>query len=360
MAPLGADRLEISKRGWRGAMKHLVYWLAKYTGVFALCRWITRKDVRVLCYHGIWIGQGEHFGNFLYMSPEKFSNRMAQLKRLGYPVITLDEALQRLEQDELEDCSTAITIDDGWFGSYQHMVPALEAQRFPAMIYLTTYYCEKQTPVFDVAIQYMVARSRATHIDLAKLGIGSNERLVLQTDSEKNLAIERLQEAADEFRGVDARREFVRRVGSLLAIDYTEIEQGRWFHLMSPEQVTDSAQRGMDFQLHTHRHRLSHRGESTLVQELADNRKSLAPLVRGDQKHFCYPSGIYEKSDWPALEASGVISATTTEMGFVTKSSNRYALPRLLDGQEVSNLEFEAELSGFGEIKRRLRSSIGG
>jgi hypothetical protein len=49
------------------------------------------------------------------------------------------------------------------------------------------------------------------------------------------------------------------------------------------------------------------------------------------------------------------VSATTTDIGLVAADSPPYALPRILDGQDITDLEFEAELCGFMQLLRRLR-----
>jgi hypothetical protein len=60
----------------------------------------------------------------------------------------------------------------------------------------------------------------------------------------------------------------------------------------------------------------------------------------------------------PYLKACAVSSATTVEPGFVTKRSDPYALPRILDGESTTDLEFEAELCGFLELGRRLKGMV--
>ncbi len=123
--------------------------VAKYSGLFALARILTARKTRVLAYHGIWLGEG-HFGNFLYMSADKFAARMALLKKWRYPVVPFkgrpDKAQHR--------CPTVITIDDGWYSAWASMLPALEKHNYPATVYLTTYYCLHQAPVIDVALSY--------------------------------------------------------------------------------------------------------------------------------------------------------------------------------------------------------------
>jgi peptidoglycan/xylan/chitin deacetylase (PgdA/CDA1 family) len=111
-------------------------------------------------------------------------------------------------------------------------------------------------------------------------------------------------------------------------------------------------QRGLDIQLHTHRHRISKAGHFCIEEEVEDNRARLEPLTGQPLQHFCYPSGVYDRAIWPDLKKIGIASATTTAPGLVGRSAEIYALPRILDGEHVSDLEFEAELSGLLELKR--------
>ena len=55
------------------------------------------------------------------------------------------------------------------------------------------------------------------------------------------------------------------------------------------------------------------------------------------------------------MAAVGVKSATTIEPGLNYPDTPRFALRRLMDGHPVSDIEFEAEMTGFMEIVRALR-----
>ena len=100
--------------------------------------------------------------------------------------------------------------------------------------------------------------------------------------------------------------------------------------------------------------------------EIAENRAVLERLVSHPLEHFCYPSGAYALPDGRLLFASelnqgewlaalGVKSATTIEPGLNYPDTPRFALRRLMDGHPVSDIEFEAEMTGFLEIIRALR-----
>jgi peptidoglycan/xylan/chitin deacetylase (PgdA/CDA1 family) len=334
-------------------VKHLILLLAKYSGLFRLSRWYTRKNMRILAYHGIWMGEG-HFGNFLYMSADKFSRRMQKIRSLKVPVLDLGEALRRQQLGTLPDHTTVITIDDGWYSTYLHMLPELEKHHFPATIYVTTYYCERQFPVFAVFIQYMFSKTSAASINLAKLGIREHGEILITEDSERERAKSIIFDYAIRLPTEADRQSLAAKIGDVLDIDCEQLIKNQVFHLISLQQLRDMDRRGFDLQLHTHRHRVFHDGVDCLEKELRDNIDCLKQITNRPLEHFCYPSGVYSDRFLPTLKAANVCSATTTEVGLVDRSTNRLALPRILDGELVSDLEFEAELHGFFELKRRL------
>jgi hypothetical protein len=91
-------------------------------------------------------------------------------------------------------------------------------------------------------------------------------------------------------------------------------------------------------------------------REILDNRAFLSGLVERPLEHFCYPSGVWSKEQWPWLSALGVTNATTCDLGLNYPDTPCYALKRFLDFDDLRPIEFAAELSGFSECARRLRS----
>ena len=335
-------------------MKLFVFRFAKACGLFALSRWLTRRGLRILCYHGIWLGEG-HYGNFLFMTPEKFAARMAFLARSGYPVLGLDEATAGLKNGTLPPGATAITIDDGWHGTYRHMLPALEAHRLPATVYVTTYFAERQSPVFDLVVRYLLDRAGPRELDLAVLGIPGGGRVALgdaEARAEAGAAIMAHGRTALDGPGRDA---FGAQLAAALGLDYQTLVERKVFHLMALSEIEDAVRRGHDIQLHSHRHSIPLDDLDGLAREIADNRARLEPIAKRRLRHFCYPSGIYERTVWPHLDALEIDSATTIEQGINFAGAPPLGLKRLLDGQEVELIEFEAELCGFVELTRRLR-----
>jgi len=73
--------------------------------------------------------------------------------------------------------------------------------------------------------------------------------------------------------------------------------------------------------------------------------------------HFCYPSGVYDPRFLPWLGESGVVSGTTCETGFASRDSNRLLLPRFLDNNTLSPIEFESWLTGISSALPRRRAN---
>ncbi|WHU02822.1 polysaccharide deacetylase family protein [Sphingomonas sp. NIBR02145] len=296
--------------------------LAGLAGLSALARRATASQLRILCYHGLWLAPGAPHGNCLFMTPALFADRMARLARSGRPVLPLGEAVERLAADRLPAGAVVLTIDDGWASTHSHMLPVLEAHRLPATLYATTWYAERDLPVVNVAVDYLVAASG-------------------RTDQNCTATIRRI-EALPEADRLDALRAFGRALGvgeAWLAC--------RQFHLMGPDALADAHARGLDIQLHTHRHIDVAGRIGQLVPEIEANRAALRAATGGAAaEHFCYPSGTFHPSAPALLAASGVRSATLVSEGLNAPGANPYALRRFVDAQHVPMASFQAYLDG--------------
>lgn len=338
------------RRGLRGPVLRT----AKALGLFALARRLTRRRLRILCYHGGALADEHRFSPGTFMTGETFARRMAYLACERYPVLPLDEAVRRLDDGTLPDCATAITIDDGWYGTYAVLFPVLRAHGFPATLYVTTYYVAKQTQVFNMLVRYLLWRHADRSLDLACVDPALQGAFALSDPVAREAAVERIEAHAHRAPDACARQCLAERLAAALGHDAAASRAARLFAMADAEEIREMAESGVDIQLHTHRHRLPRDDRAAVAREIADNRAALAPLTERKLVHFCYPSGRYAACQLPWLEALGVETATTTEPGFNGPETPRLELTRFLDSETVSDLEFEAELSGFYELIRRL------
>jgi peptidoglycan/xylan/chitin deacetylase (PgdA/CDA1 family) len=332
--------------------------IAKWTGLFALARRLTARDLRILCYHGGALRDEHRFSPGLFMSRETFTDRMDFLKRHRYPVLTLDQAIQSLERGDWPNAATVITIDDGWLGTYSVMAPVLKDYGFPATLYAATYYLERQTQVFNVAANYVLWRARDQTLDLAGLADGLSGRHLLIDAAQRSVVRDKLVACADSMSSAEERQELFRRVCAAVGLDASEIEDARICCFMNAEEAANLKHHGIDLQLHSHRHTFPADNFELARREIEDNRRALALLGGEERVHFCYPSGDYEAWQIAWLPQLGIRSATTIRGGFTRAGSSPFELRRFLDSERVSPLEFEAEMSGFFELIRRCGYAI--
>jgi peptidoglycan/xylan/chitin deacetylase (PgdA/CDA1 family) len=314
---------------------------------------ITNKGLRILCYHGGSFDDEHRFMPGVFMRQETFRARLAHLSRCGYPILPLGAAIQRLAAGDYPPCATVITIDDGFYSTYRDAAEALREFRAPATIYITTYHASKETPVFRLVVQYQFWKTQTTSLDCAGLSVGQSGVKSWQTAEEKRRLCWEIIDYAESQLTEHQRCELARELGKRLGVDYDEIAESRRFHLMTADEIRTLAGSGFDIQLHTHRHRFPV-NQQAAIQEITDNRAFLSGLVPRPLEHFCYPSGVWSREHWPWLSELGVVSATTCDSGLNYPDTPPHALLRFLDSDDITAIEFAAELAGMSECLRRI------
>jgi peptidoglycan/xylan/chitin deacetylase (PgdA/CDA1 family) len=328
--------------------------IARACGLFAASRALTGGRLRILGYHGIAIDDEWAFQPMLFMRGSTFRARLEQLDRSGQPVLPLTEALNRLRQGTLPPCAVVITIDDGWFGTYRDMAPALQGYGFPATLYLSTYYVEKQTQVFNVATAYALWKAAARTLDIAEVDPSLKGRFELTDPERRSVAAQHLCALADSLDTANERQALLQRLYTTLGVDFDPVRRLRQFAFMSTAEAAELPTRGIDLQLHTHRHRFPCNHREALTDEVEANRSALGRIAPGPFQHLCYPSGVYDRSVFEQLASLRIESATTTAQGTNTGATHPLELRRFLDSEEISPIRFEAELSGFLDLLRRM------
>lgn len=330
----------------------LILIVAKHSGLFALSRVVTARHLRILCYHGCAVRDENVFSPGTFMTGTTFAKRMQYLTDANYPILPLGDALAKLEEDALPRNATAITIDDGWYGTFKFQYPVLRKHGFPATLYIASYYLHKQTQVFNMALRYVLWSSGECEIDLSEFGFDLSKGITDGRVVDAEDVIVELNEIANSLDGAAARQSLLRKFCDAIGFDWQSLENDRLLSFMNSDEALEMASNKIDIQLHTHRHRFPDFSFDAARVEIEDNRVGLADIAQSDLRHFCYPSGVYSAKSISYLRGLGIDSATTTNPGFNRKDTPCFELLRFLDGELISDLEFEAEMSGFFELIR--------
>lgn len=322
-----------------------------------------RQRLLILCYHGIALDDEDQWRPHLYISPDTFERRLNILQSGKYSVLSLTEALERLHKNDLPPRSVVLTFDDGTYDFYALAYPRLKQRGFPATVYLTTYYSEAQLPIFNLICSYMLWRERNQgSVDLKEFGVQLPIALAA-LESRENAVNEITQWAERDNLSGQQKDQVAARIAERLHIDYEDLRGRRILQLMNRGEVAELASQGVDFQLHTHRHRTPE-DEHLFRREIRDNRERIAAIIPGAaRKHFCYPIGAWRPEFVGWLQKEGIASATTCDTGFATAKSNPLLLPRFVDTSARTDLEFESWLDGVGHFlsrRRRARHAYAG
>jgi peptidoglycan/xylan/chitin deacetylase (PgdA/CDA1 family) len=340
-------------------IKDILLFIARTLGIFALLRNIRLRGLRILCYHGI-SPNGTDESQFrckVFTNTETFARRLNWLAKKDYQVLDLSQALELMDKRKLPRRAVVITFDEGFYSFYQTAFGLLREQFFPSTVFVTSYYVLKQNPIFRLTVQYMLWKTSRRHFDLAEVDAHLSGEYDCHNEQDKEDVAWEIFRYAETQLSEDQRVELARRLGAYLNVDYDQIVRRRFLHLMSLEQIREMHEAGIDIQLHTHRHQFPLR-EAPVKREIIDNRTALAEVVSRPMVHLAYPSGLWSEQAFTWLKSVGVQSALTCEMGVNTLETSRLALRRFIDSENISQMEFEAEMSGVADLLRDLRSKV--
>lgn len=339
-------------------LRSILFRLARLAGLFALSRWLYRNHQLILCYHAFSY-QDEHlFRPQQYMQPTRFAARIELMCRRGYRVISLSEAVTRLQRHEARLRDVVITIDDGFTSAYRFALPELSKRNMPATLYLTTYYVTCERPVFNLALQYILWKSGldSVELDLRMWGWPARRQVSLHGPNASE-AIDALITEALHRLDEDQRERFLGYVAESVGVPLVPQTSDRRFHLITPAMAQALVAGRIELQLHTHRHRYPE-DPPLLRREIEDNREVLRALGAPAATHLCYPSGKWRKDAFAMLQECGIESATTCLPGLNSVKTHPLALHRILDANDIDEVEFDAEISGFKHLLRCLQAQL--
>jgi peptidoglycan/xylan/chitin deacetylase (PgdA/CDA1 family) len=337
------------------AVRALVLQLARSLGAFAAAKFITRKQLRILCYHGFSLGDEYQVAPGMFMRAATFDRRMAILRKRRIRVLPLDEAVRKFEAGQIRNGETVLTFDDGWASNLTIGLPILEKYNYPACVYVTTEHLAASTEVFNVVLSYLVRRSGRSSVTLVGVHPIMDGRYEILGKTDETIVA--LIIAAEKAFPIAERQTALRPIALALGMDLDHVLANGRFRLLEAAEIKELSNCGVDIQLHTHTHRLPDDRDST-AWEIEQNRGAVMRITGVMPRHFCYPSGEYTERHPQWLRQLGVVSGTTCDPGLNAPGGSVMLLKRFLDSDDFNDIAFEAEVCGLRELARRARHWI--
>ena len=325
-------------------------------GLSRIARGLTGHGVRILAYHGFCDGDEARFQPMLFMRAQTFRARMQRLLESGHRVISLAEAVRRLEARDIEP-GLAVKLRSTTAGTAYTSTPGpCCASWICPRPFTCSYYRTCQLPVLNVFARYLVWRSPLpVALDGSRPVSQGGRRLRIAPPGTC------LPTACPGMRMRCSRRRSVLPScapsprGSRSTS--SPCSRGEPFTSCRPLSSASSP-RVCGWSCIRTVTGFRQRTARACGEEIERNRRFLADITGTTSTHFCYPSGEYRLHQKAWLRELGVTSATTTRHGLSYAGMDAMELPRFLDSDAHPPELFDAALAGLLAILREPAATL--
>lgn len=260
----------------------------------------------------------------LSIEPDFLDRLLADLKRRGLALVSLDELLDRLPAGGRR--AVAITLDDGWLDNLTDALPVFEAHDAPFTVYVAPGLTSGAVSPWWEVVEEKVARSDAIYLPEGEGGAA----LACADPADKLSVARSLMERLTNDVPEAGQQDFLRQIGALPE----SAENGRRF--MNWDEIRRlSAHPLATIGAHTmHHHNLRRLAEQVALQEMSASASVIKAETDMWPSHFAYPYG-YERAvgrrEVALAREAGFASAVTTRHGVLHKehAHHMHALPRI-------------------------------
>jgi peptidoglycan/xylan/chitin deacetylase (PgdA/CDA1 family) len=159
------------------------------TGLHRLAARWTRGLGAILMFHRVrpWVARDFAPNRLLEITPDFFETTIRRVRAQGFDIVSLDEALARLDAGVSARPFAVLTFDDGYRDLEDHALPVMERHGAPFALYATTGYAEGTGRLWWEELE--AAIERLDDIDLP-LETGEILQLPAATPQEKAAAFD--------------------------------------------------------------------------------------------------------------------------------------------------------------------------
>ncbi|WP_238527326.1 polysaccharide deacetylase family protein [Methylomonas methanica] len=284
-----------------------------------------RKKLFILIYHRVLDAPD-------YMRPqevdiESFDWQMALLSKY-FNVLTLEDGLQRLQNDSLPARAVCITFDDGYADNFTNALPILQRYKLNATFFIASGFLDGGRMWNDTIIE-AVRNMQDSILDLSELGLGKFD---VSDKSSKNQSVREVIQKIKHL-PFDQRKNYVEYIASVSQNLPEDL-------MMTSEQVKKLDQSGMTIGGHTVNHPILSSIDLNMAEsEVLENKKHLEQLINKNVKFFAYPNGKpeidYRENHAQIVKQNGYLGAVSTQWGVASKVSDPWQLPRFIPWDKV-------------------------
>jgi peptidoglycan/xylan/chitin deacetylase (PgdA/CDA1 family) len=282
-----------------------------------------------------------------YIDLEFFDRLLIYLRRAGWKIVTIEEALERAGRADPKDRYVNFSIDDGYRDTYELVIPLFRRHRVPITLYVTTGIPDGKVPMWWAGLEEtLLLRDRV---------IFENRTLEVQTGAAKRRAYSQIERAWTTG---------TNRYEAFCAQNDIDAEAAHWRHAISWQMLAELRNDPLvEIGSHGSMHlRFSTLESSDALAELKGGRERLMQKIGVRARHFAFPygrSGDCGPRDFEFAREAGFCSAATTRKGVIRGQQDSFRLPRnTLNGAHRSLAMMELHLNGITGAAARMLDRV--
>lgn len=262
---------------------------------------------------------------------ELFRRTLERLRRDGYVMLTVTEAVRRLNEGRgFPRRSVVFTMDDGYRGALEQSVDLFQAYDCPLTVFVTTGFIDGSCWLWWDQIEYVCLSSGRRSIDIA--WNDANVRLDL---GDRRTTINSLLQVCEWCKTLpdEEKWRFIRALADAAEIEIPARAPGEYAPLTWSDMRALEG-KGVTFGPHTVTHPILPKvDDRQVVWEIAESCARVRAELARPVEVFAYPNGAYGDREIDVVARSGMLGAVTTRPAYAsarsgTAGASRFAIPR--------------------------------
>jgi peptidoglycan/xylan/chitin deacetylase (PgdA/CDA1 family) len=304
----------------------------------------------IFCLHHVKPGGGVQRGfapnSNLEITPEFLADIILLVKRKGYELLSLPDAVERIRQGQSTNRFAVFTLDDGYKDNLVHAMPVFKAAECPFTVYVAPRIADGTCELWWRGLEAIIAK--ADHLT-CKMGEITFDAATA-SESAKFAAWRTLAPKLQSLPEYE-QRQTLRAIADRYGVDVDA--QCRSVAMTWDEIRTMAAEPLATIGAHTLNHyNLRKLAEADARREIFESSARVASEIGRPVRHFAYPYGNKDAAgprEFKLCAEAGYTSSVVTRLGTITPDhvNHLQTLPRIMVSGRFQNLRsIETLMSG--------------
>ena len=274
----------------------------------------------------------------LEVTPEFLTAAVERIRRNGYEIIALDEAVDLLKSGYGRERYAVLTFDDGYRDNLEVAYPTLKALNAPFTIYIASGLVDRIAPVWWVALERIIAANETIVLEGlpatgARTGSLPDNGIPCRTAEEKNTCYAHLVDWLTREVSESDQRQIIELLAERYAFDLTALSDELMMTWDDLRQLSSDPLVTLGAHTHGH-HALARLSSGAALDDVMTGVMRMQAELGQKPRHFAYPYGnelAVSSRDADLLRDAGFSSAVTTFPGVLRSANARdlMLLPRV-------------------------------